>query len=99
MKADIVCHLTGLPTLAVPGVNTLTELKSVLSEMINNGLKHVMTGFDMDLLKNPHVQTSYISLLWMIESLNLEYGTYLWEPNYNGLDDYCWTKHGNSKAE
>jgi len=88
MKADIIYHLTGLTSLAVPGVNSLTKLRSTLSILIEYGLKRVMTCFDMDMLKNPYVQNGFTSMLWMLENLGLEYGTYLWDPHYNGLDDY-----------
>jgi hypothetical protein len=90
MKADIVNYLTGLTALSVPGVNSLTQLQATLTELMNLGVKRVMTCFDMDMLKNYYVQNGYRSLLWMLNGMGLEFGTYLWNPYYNGLDDYVW---------
>jgi len=88
MKADVVNYLTGLTVLSVPGVNSLTQLQTTLKELKALGVKRIKTCFDMDMLKNWHVQNSYYSLLWMLDGMGLEFGTYLWNPYYNGLDDY-----------
>jgi len=90
MKGDIIHHLTGMTVLAVPGVNTLTQLKLVLTSLMELGVRHIMTAFDMDFLTNPHVQNGYSDLIGMLQELNLTFGTYLWDPEYNGLDDYVW---------
>ena len=90
MKADVVNYLTGQTALSVPGVNSLTQLQSTLSELMALGVKRIMTCFDMDMLKNCHVQGSYRALLWILDGMGLKFGTYLWNPYYNGLDDYIW---------
>ena len=90
MKADIVYHLTGQTALAVPGVNALKHLGQALAELTELGVNRVMTAFDMDLLKKPHVQNGYAELMRLLGRLNLQFGTYLWHPSYNGLDDYIW---------
>ena len=90
MKADIVHYLTGQTVLAVPGVTGLTHLADVLSELIPLGVRHVMTCFDMDYLKNWHVENAYTNLLELLASLDITFGTYLWSPEFNGLDDFIW---------
>jgi hypothetical protein len=90
MKADIVHYLTGQTVVAVPGVNALQHLESALAGLMDSGVKRVMTAFDMDFLKNPHVQNGYESLAALLSRMGLRYGTYLWQPEYNGLDDYIW---------
>lgn len=90
MKADIVNFLTDKTVLSIPGVNSLTQLEASLIELMALGVKRIMTCFDMDMLKNPHIQKAYSALLWMLDGMGLEFGTYLWEPSYNGLDDYVW---------
>jgi len=90
LKADIVYHLTGQTVVAVPGVNSLKHLEKTLSELMELGVRQVMTAFDMDFLKNPHVQNGYSELVNLLNRLNLHFGTYLWHPEYNGLDDYIW---------
>lgn len=90
MKADIVHHFTGQTVLAIPGVTSLTQLVDVLLELIGLGVKHVMTCFDMDYLKNWHVEHAYVNLIDLLGCLDLTFGTYLWVPDHNGLDDYIW---------
>jgi hypothetical protein len=90
MKADIVNYLTGRTALSVPGVNSLTNLQATLIELMNLGVKRVMTAFDMDMMKNFYVQNGYRVLLQMLDGMGFEFGTYLWNPYYNGLDDYVW---------
>lgn len=90
MKADIINALTGLTVLAVPGVNTLTQLEATLTELRSEGLVEVKTAFDMDFASNHHVQNGYNSLLQLLVDMGFRYGTYLWDPAYKGLDDYIW---------
>lgn len=44
----------------------------------------------LDYLKNPHVKDGYFNLATMLAQVGIEYGTYLWDPQYKGLDDYVW---------
>jgi hypothetical protein len=88
LKADIVHHLTGHTVLAVPGVNALKHLEATLVGLTELGVKQAMTAFDMDFLKNPHVRNGYVELTGLLGRMNLRFGTYLWRPDCNGLDDY-----------
>ena len=90
MKADAIHFLTGNPVIAVPGVNSLNHLQETLRYAKENGTKKIMTAFDMDYLKNPFVRDAYYNLAATISAADLEYGTYLWDPAYKGLDDYVW---------
>jgi len=42
------------------------------------------------MLQNPHVQSGYEALTQKLMALGFRYGTYLWNPDYNGLDDFVW---------
>lgn len=90
MKADIVHFFTGQTVLAIPGVTSLQHLEKTLKELTELGVRHVMTCFDMDYLKNWHVEAAYGNLIGLLGRLPLTFGTYLWAPDYNGLDDYIW---------
>lgn len=90
MKADIVHYLTGQTVIAVAGVNSLSQLETVLLSLRECGVEKIMTAFDMDFLANPHVQNGYNNLVQLLTNLGFVYGTYLWDPAYNGLDDYIW---------
>jgi len=90
MKADVIHALSGLTVLAVPGVNALTQLRSTLAELRGEGLTEIKTAFDMDFFTNCHVQNGYNSLLALLDEMGFQYGTYVWDPRYKGLDDYIW---------
>ena len=88
MKADVIHFLTGQTVLAVAGVNSLSQLKPVLEKLQAAGMEQIMTAFDMDYLVNPHVQNGQENLTHLLEECRIAYGTYLWDPQYKGLDDY-----------
>ena len=90
MKADVIHHLTGQTVVAVPGVNALLQLEQTLMALKELGVRKIMTCFDMDLMSNFRVQKGYRELIWLIDRLDFSFGTYLWNPEYNGLDDYVW---------
>lgn len=90
MKADVIHHLTGKTVLAVPGVNSLTQLRQALCYMRKHGTEHIMTAFDMDFFTNPHVQNGYQALVSLLSDMDFQYGTYVWDSQYKGLDDYIW---------
>lgn len=90
MKADVIYALTGLTVLAVPGVNALTQLEAALTDLRSEGMVEIKTAFDMDFSTNHHVQNGYNGLLALLDSMGFQYGTYLWDPRYKGLDDYIW---------
>ena len=90
MKADIVHFFTGQTVLAIPGATSLQHLERTLKELTGLGVRHVMTCFDMDYLKNWHVEAAYSNLIQLLSGLPLIFGTYLWSPDHNGLDDFIW---------
>lgn len=90
LKADIIHQLTGDTVLAVPGVNSLNHLEEALVYLKEQGTVHIMTAFDMDYLTNPNVENGYTRLREVLSRVGIQYGTYLWDPQYKGLDDYVW---------
>lgn len=90
MKADVIHTLTGLTVIAVPGVNTLTQLEKTLTALRKEGLSEIMTAFDMDMATNYYVRDAYKKLLELLSNMNFKYGTYVWDPRYKGLDDFIW---------
>jgi len=92
MKADIIHQLSGHSVIGIPGANSLSHLRDVLVDFQSMGLKRLQTAFDMDYLNRWTVQKGYWSMVNLLGELDLEFGTYLWLPEFNGLDDYIW-KH------
>lgn len=52
------------------------------------GVRELMTAFDMDYLTNPNVQKAFADLSSLLGEIGIPFGTYLWNPEYKGLDDY-----------
>lgn len=99
MKADVIHALTGLTVLAVPGVNSLTQLQMVLEDLRSEGVVEIKTAFDMDFATNYHVQNGYNSLLQLLGDMGFTFGTYLWDPRYKGLDDYVWACYAQMQSQ
>ena len=97
MKADVIHALTGITVLAVPGVNTLTQLRIALEVLRAEGVERIQTAFDMDFTTNYHVQNGFNNLLALLDDMNFKFGTYLWDSRYKGLDDYIWESMMNKK--
>lgn len=90
MKADLIYALTSRTVIALPGVNALTHLEKMLSDLKDKGVQEIKIAFDMDFLMNPHVQNGLWNLMMLLWRMNLIFGCYLWNPEYKGLDDYIW---------
>lgn len=90
MKADVIHTLTGFSVIAVPGVNSLTQLRLTLQQLREAGLEEIKTAFDMDFLTNWHVQNGYNMLKQLLSEMGFKFGTYIWDPKYKGIDDYIW---------
>ena len=88
MKADIIHELSGHSVIAVPGVNSLTQLKDTIIRLRELGVRELMTAFDMDYLTNPNVQKAFADLSSLLGEIGIPFGIYLWNPEYKGLDDY-----------
>ena len=89
-QRPIAREAPGQTVLAVPGVNSLTQLTPVLNFLREQGTRSIMTAFDMDYMTNPHVQNGYYELAKLLSETGFQYGTYLWDPAYKGLDDDVW---------
>ena len=97
MKADIVNALTGQSLLAVPGVNSLEQLTAVLPVLRRYGVKKIMTAFDMDMIVNYNVQSGYKQVLRLLDKFGFIFGTYVWAPKFNGLDDNIWKLYASQQ--
>jgi predicted RNA-binding Zn-ribbon protein involved in translation (DUF1610 family) len=94
LKADITHCLTGETALAVPGINSIKHLEKALTGLVELGLEKIMTAFDMDFLRNPHVKEGYQKIVDLLDKMGIRFGTFLWDPEFNGLDDFLASEHG-----
>ncbi len=97
LKADIIHALSGASVLAIAGVNATKKLKQTLVECKIRGLKKIKIAFDMDFVVNPHVAQARKKLLELLDEMEIDGSTYIWDGKYKGLDDYIWKRKFQSK--
>lgn len=88
LKADVFHHLTKRTIIGIAGVNTLNELAELLQEVRQLGMADMKIAFDMDFLKAKGVQNGYANIRALLEKEGIAYKICLWDPRYNGIDDY-----------
>lgn len=88
LKGTIINYLTGIPTIAIPGVNSQKYLNPQLMELKSRGLKKIIIAFDMDYFTNKNVQKALSNLRKRLSDLEIPFVQYKWDENYKGYDDY-----------
>lgn len=88
LKADIIHRFTGLPVIAIPGVNCLNNLKPMLEKLWKIGVRKIKTAFDMDYKKNSNVQDAYVKLILCLQEYGFEVERLVWDENFKGFDDF-----------
>ena len=89
LKADLIHEFTGLPVIAIPGVNSQNHLKKMIPDLKKKrGLETVYIAFDMDYSSNKHVMRALNKLKKMLSEFNLKCVQVKWPEEHKGLDDY-----------
>lgn len=97
IKGDICNLITGMPTLAIPGVSSIKHLSFCLDKMKENGLQKVYVALDMDYKDTKVVDgveipsevfKAYQALLKMISEKGITYYRLDWPRETKGIDDY-----------
>jgi hypothetical protein len=70
----------------------LQRLEEALTELRKQGVREIKTAFDMDYVTNCYVQSAYEKLMALLDRMGFRYGTYVWDPQYKGLDDFIWAR-------
>ena len=101
LKGSIITQFTGWSTISVLGVNSLSHLPEMLTQLKKRGVQEVRIAYDMDMLTNEHVVKALGNLEVMLASHGFAYGKLTWDPGepgedgkfpYKGLDDYLLAK-------
>lgn len=88
LKGDIISHFTGYSVLSIQGVNAVSMLPSVFSQLREKGTTKILTAFDMDIQNNENVKKADIKLKEMISNAGFSYQTLVWDEKFKGLDDW-----------
>lgn len=85
LKADIASFLSGHTFIGVAGVNAAKDLSRQLKEM---GVKEVIVAFDMDFVRNPHVEEAIKRVHADLRKAGIRTATACWNPGMGkGVDD------------
>lgn len=92
LKADVANALSGLPFIAMAGVNNPTGFKEALEELKKIGVQKIVMAFDMDLYCNPNVKKGLARARAIIKEVGFSVSMLKWDPDYKGIDDWFWAK-------
>ena len=93
LKGDIISHFTGYSVLALQGVNSISRVDSIFSELSEKGTEIILTAFDMDLKTNEMVKEALSKIEEKISDAGLSYQQLCWDEKYKGLDDWLLANH------
>ena len=92
LKADVANALTGLPFIAMAGVNNPIGLEETLMQLKRIGVTTIVLAFDMDLYTNKNVQKALKATSEIIKQSRLKQKIMKWDTEYKGIDDYFWAR-------
>ena len=92
LKADVANALTGLPFIAMAGVNNFAGLKEALEQLKQIGVSTIVLAFDMDQYKNKNVLNALRTTSEIIKKSGLKQKIMKWDTEYKGIDDYFWAR-------
>lgn len=95
LKADITHEMTGIPTLAVNGVNAIGQLKPVMNYLSRRGIKYIFLAYDMDSEVNENVSKALLKAYKLMVSLGFIVKRPKWKDSFKGIDDYYVEKYRN----
>lgn len=81
MKGDLFFHLTGQPTLALPGVNCTKSLSDELKKLKSIGVNRIILAYDMDFVLNIHVMKALSKIKKIIKEHGFLFSMLLWDCN------------------
>lgn len=86
MKGDLYHAITGMPTIAVPGVHCIEALKEVLPKLKELGVYRIRLGYDMDRVMNINVLEALYKMKTLIEEYGIECSHVEWSIEYINFD-------------
>ena len=88
LKADLFHFLTGVPCLAVPGVNSYKCFEDIISILKEKGVKKIILAFYMDYIDKKEVQKAEAKIKEIIVTNEFQFVRAKWDPQFKGIDNY-----------
>lgn len=99
LKADVASYLSGRCFIAVPGVNSVSDLPKELRYLKSKGCEKINLAFDMDYREKKEVKKAMDNVSEMIKKSGLKLQIMKWDNKYKGIDDYLLSKKSIGKGE
>lgn len=88
LKSYIAHCLSGESFAAMPSANSTGYLKDLFLTLAKNGTEKIIEVLDTDKYRNKNVAAGAIKVRELALECGLKYETPIWNPNYNGIDDF-----------
>lgn len=88
LKSYIAHCLSGETFAAMLSANSTAALKELFLTLVKNGTKTIVEVLDIDKYRNKNVAAGASKVHELALECGLGYETPIWNPNYNGIDDY-----------
>ena len=88
LKSYIAHCLSGNTFAAMLSANSTAALKELFLRLAENGAETIVEALDTDKFKNKNVAAGAVKVREVAKECGLNYEICVWNPNYNGIDDY-----------
>ena len=88
LKSYVAHCLSGETFAAMLSANSTTTLKEIFLFLAENGTETIVECLDIDKYRNKNVAAGAIKVRELAKECGLNVETPVWNPNYNGIDDY-----------
>ena len=88
LKSYVAHCLSGETFAAMLSANSTATLKELFLSLAENGTETIVEVLDTDKYRNKNVAAGAIKVRELAKECGLDYEIPIWNPNYNGIDDY-----------
>lgn len=88
LKSYVAHCLSGETFAAMLSANSTATLKELFLSLAENGTETIVEVLDTDKYRNKNVAVGAIKVRELAKECGLDYEIPIWNPNYNGIDDY-----------
>lgn len=99
LKSYIAHCLSGQTFIAMLSANSTASLKDIFKTLSSGGTQTIVEALDIDKFKNVNVAAGAIKVRELAKEYGMDYEIAVWNPNFNGIDDYLLAKRNADKED
>ena len=99
LKSYIAHCISGQTFIAMLSANSTAALKDIFKELAESGTQTIVEALDIDKFKNINVSAGAIKVREIAKECGMDYEIAVWNPNFNGIDDYLLAKRNADKED